>query len=104
MKQTPGDDQPAPARPVVAQVDGQLGGVGAGDQVGGAHQVDEARVGDPAAAADQLLAHHRGVGGRAAERDQAQPQEHPGDLAIPARAPHPPTAPVAPGFVQLRIR
>ena len=54
MKQDPGQDQPAPAGPLVPQVDGQLVEFGPGDQVGGAHQVHEPLVVDPAAPPDQL--------------------------------------------------
>ena len=77
----PGGDQPSPAGPTQAQVDGQLGGAGPGQQVGRPDQVEELLLGDPAAAADDLGVHEGDVGGRTAKTDRAQLEEHPGDLA-----------------------
>jgi hypothetical protein len=66
------DQAPAPGA-VPAEVDGQLGAVGPGDQVGRADEVDEALVADPAPTADDLVVHHRDVPGRAAEGRDPQP-------------------------------
>jgi hypothetical protein len=59
----PGGDQPAPAGPAEAKVDGQLGGTGAGDQVGRPDQVEELLLADPAAASHDFLVHEGDVGG-----------------------------------------
>lgn len=50
-------------------------GVGPGNQVGRPHQVDEPLVADPPPAPNQLVAHHRRVGGRPTERDRPKLQE-----------------------------
>ena len=81
MNRTPASSSPRQPRALMAEVDGQLGRVGARDQVGGAHQVDEPLVGQPLPALDQLLAHHRGVRGRPTEGHHAQPEEDEGDLS-----------------------
>jgi hypothetical protein len=69
------DQQPGPAPPLVADVDRQLGRVRPRDQVGRAHQIEERRVGEPAAAPHDVLAHHRDVRRRSAERRGAEAQE-----------------------------
>ena len=81
MKQTPATSRPEPAAPRRADVDGQLGRVGAGDEVGGAEQVEELLARQPAAPADDLVLHHRDVRRGAAEGRRAQPQEEPRQLA-----------------------
>jgi hypothetical protein len=56
-------------------VDGYLGGVGAGDEVGGSNEVQEFLVIDPLALTDGLALHDGDVSGRASERESPQLQE-----------------------------
>jgi len=72
--------EPPGAGPQVAEVDRHLGGVGPGDQVGDAEEVDELRIADPAPAPHELLAHHRDVGRRPAEGHDTEAQEHAHDF------------------------
>ena len=53
-------------------MDRQLGGVGAGDEVDQADQVEEAVAVEPPAAGDDLVLHHGDVGGGAAEGGEAE--------------------------------
>jgi hypothetical protein len=59
-------------------VHGQLGRVGAGQQVGDAQQVDETLLGDPTPALDDLATDQRDVCRRTAKADQAEQPEQPG--------------------------
>ena len=77
----PGDQQPRPAGTVPADVDGHLGRVGAGDQVGRPEQVEELGLREPAPAADDLMLHQGDVRRRAAEGGRPQAEEQPGQLA-----------------------
>ena len=70
-----GDHQAAPSGALVAQVDRQLGRVGSGDEVGGAYQVDEPVVVEPAPPHHDFVAHHRDVRGGSAEANRSQLEE-----------------------------
>jgi hypothetical protein len=61
-------------------VDRHLSGVRAGDQVGGAEQVEVLRFGEPSAAADDLVVKEGDVRGRPAECGEAQAKEETGDF------------------------
>ena len=75
MKQTPAATSPRqPARSWPRWMASSVE-FGPGDQLGGTDQVEEPLVVDPRPAPDELLAHHRRVGGRAAERDEPEPEE-----------------------------
>lgn len=76
-----GDDQAGPPGAPVPHVDGHFGGVGAGDEVGRADQVEELLIGEPLPPSNDLVAHHRDVRSRTAEGGGAQAQEQSGDLA-----------------------
>ena len=80
-EQRPGDDEPAPAGADEAEVDGHLGGVGAGDEVGRAEEVEEVLLADPATPLHDLVLHHGDVRGRAAEGGDPEPEEERGHLA-----------------------
>jgi hypothetical protein len=60
---------------LVAQVEGELGGVRPGHQIGGADQIEEMRITHPAPATHHLVVHHRDVRCRAAEGGEAQLEE-----------------------------
>src|ERR1051326_13496 len=68
----PGDDQPRPAPPSVADVNRHLGRVRPGDQVRRAQVIQELLTREPAPAAHDLVLHHGDVGRGAAERDGAE--------------------------------
>ena len=74
-------DEPGPARARVAQVDRHLGGVRPRDEVRHPEEVEEALVGHPAPALDDLLAEEGDMRGGAPERDAAELEEEPDDLA-----------------------
>ena len=57
-----------------ADVDRELGRLGAGQQHAVVERVQEAPLGDPAAALHKLLVHHRNLSGRTAEADEAELQ------------------------------
>ena len=77
----PGHDQPPPSRPLVAQVNGHLGRVGARYEVRRTEKVDEPLAAQPAAATHRLVFHHGDVGRGPAETDDAQLQEESRHLA-----------------------
>lgn len=56
-------------------MDRHLGGVGSGDQVGRAEEIEECLAGHPAAARDDFLFHHGDVDGRPAHRGAAKLQK-----------------------------
>ena len=72
-----GDQQAGPAGAVPADENGRLCRTRAGDEAGGSEKVEELRVGEPAAAADNLVLHQGDMGGRAAEGRDAQLEEQP---------------------------
>ena len=63
----------AAALDAVARGEEHLGGVRAGQEVGDAQQVEEILRAHPAAPRDDFVAQHGDVGGRSAERRQAEP-------------------------------
>ena len=79
-----GDQQPGHARTQAAEMNGELGGVGARNQVRGADEIEERLARDPAAAAHDLVFHQRDMRGRTAESDRAQLQEDDGQLTQPS--------------------
>jgi len=73
-EQRAGDDAAPGAVHQPADVDGELGRLGPGQQHAVVEGVQEAPLGDPAAALHQLLVHHGDLTGRAAEADEAELQ------------------------------
>ena len=71
-----------------AEMDGHFGGVGAGDEVGGADEVEEFVAGEPAAAVDGFVVPHGDVDGGAAEGGEAEFAEEEGDFAEVGRGGH----------------
>ncbi len=67
--------QAAPAGAALADMDHHFGGIGAGDQVGGAQQVQEFLFAEPAAAENHFVVQHGDVRGRAAEGRETQAQK-----------------------------
>src|SRR5690606_20202695 len=82
------DDEPASALLLVPDMDRHLRGVGAGYQVCGPDEIEKMLPGEPAAAVDDLVLHHRDVRGRSAERDHAELQEEPRDVTKAAARRH----------------
>lgn len=70
-----GDDEPRPAAATMADVDGHFGGVRAGDEVGGAEEIEEFGFGEPLAAADDFILHHGNVGGGSTKGGEAKLEE-----------------------------
>jgi hypothetical protein len=64
-----------------ADVRGELLGFGAREHHAVIERVQEAPLGDPAAALDEILVHDRDLPGRAAEADEAEPQPVPEGFA-----------------------
>lgn len=61
-------------------MNGHLRGVGPGDEVGEADEIQEALLRQPCAPPDHFFAHHGDVGGGATEGDGPELQEYPADL------------------------
>src|SRR5262249_22508845 len=76
-----GEDEAAPARSGVTQIDRQLGRRGTGNEVAGAEEVEELLLGHPAPSLHDLVTHEGDVGRRSAERDAAELEEERGDFA-----------------------
>ena len=81
MKQAPATSRPGHPPALVPDVDGHLRGVRAGDEVGGAEQVEGPLSAHPAATPDDLVLHHGDVRGGPSERGRAQPEEEPCQLS-----------------------
>src|SRR5690606_688056 len=81
------DDEPASALLLVPDMDRHLRGVGARNQIRGPDEIEKVLPGEPAAAVDDLVLHHRDVRGRSAERDHAERQKELRDVteAAPRR-------------------
>ena len=76
-----GHDQAAPAATGVAHVDGHLGGIGSGDEVGGAEQIEEVFPAQPPPPPHHFVLQHGDVGSRSAEADDPQFEKDPGYLS-----------------------
>ena len=62
-------------------MDGHLGRIGAGDQVGCSEQVEEGLVIHPSAAPDDLVTHDGDMGRRPAEGREPEPEKEGDDLS-----------------------
>ena len=71
----PGHQKAAPAGARVPDVNGEFGGVGPRNQVGGTDEVEERGAGEPPAPLHHLVLHHGNVGGGAPERSGSQLEE-----------------------------
>jgi hypothetical protein len=63
----------------MADVDGHFGGVGAGNEIRSAEEVEEFFVGKPFSAMDDFILHHGDVGGGSTESGEAELQEESGN-------------------------
>lgn len=83
MKQRPATSspsQPQPAPAPVPDMDGEFRRIGAGDEVGRAHQIQKFVFREPTAMADHFVFHHGDVRSRSAEGREAQTKEQPGQF------------------------
>ena len=76
-----GDQEPAPSRAQVADVDGHLRRVRTWNEIRRAEEIEELLPRHPLASPDDLVLHHRDVRRRPAEGDGTELQEEPGKLA-----------------------
>ncbi len=65
----------------IAHMDGHLGRVRAGDEVGGGQEIEKLGVRHPPSTVDDLVPHHGDVGGWTAERGDPQPKEEQDEFA-----------------------
>src|SRR5439155_10863000 len=72
----------------VPDVDRHFGRIGSGDKVGGAHQVDELFVRQPATSSHHLVFHQGDVRRRPAKTDGAEFQEKPREFVQAGGATH----------------
>src|SRR6266850_7205601 len=76
-----GDQEPAPSRAQVADVDGHLRRVRTWNEIRRAEEIEESLPRQPLPPPDDLVLHHRDVRRGPTEGDAAELQEEPGKLA-----------------------
>src|SRR5579863_1354896 len=75
-----GDDEAGEAAANLAEIDGELGGAGSGEQADRADEVEKFLARKPGAFADEALLHEGDVCGRATESNETEAKEFAGNL------------------------